>query len=222
MEIVFENVSKKIGKNTVIDNVSFTVKSNIITGLQGINGSGKTMLMRLMSGLIYATSGTVSIDKKVLGKDITFPQSLGVMLENPAFINGYSGYDNLRLLADIKGEINEERISEVMKLVGLEENGKKKYRKFSLGMKQRLGIAAAVMEHPQILLLDEPTNSLDEEGVQMVKEIVNMEKEHGATVIISCHDRGILKSLSDEIIEIVDGRIAKIYTPEKSEETTDV
>ena len=158
MDIVFENVTKKIGRNIVVDNASFTIKSNSITGLKGINGSGKTMIMRLISGLIYPTSGKVFIGNKKLGEDISFPDSIGIMLENPAFLNGYNGYDNLRILADIKSIINEDDICEVMKLVGLEESGLKKYRKFSLGMKQRLGIAAAIMEKPEILILDEPTN----------------------------------------------------------------
>ena len=134
------------------------------------------MIMRLISGLIYASSGTVSIDDKILGKDISFPESIGLLLENPSFINKYSGYDNLRLLSDIRSAINEERIQEVMKIVGLEKSGNKKYKKFSLGMKQRLGIAAAIMERPQIVLLDEPTNALDSDGVEMVKRIINEEK----------------------------------------------
>lgn len=213
MEIVFDHVSKKIGKNLVIDDMSFKVDSHKITGLKGINGSGKTMVMRLISGLIYASSGTVSIDGKVLGKDIAFPQSLGLLLENPSFINKYTGYDNLRMLADIRSIINEERIQEVMRIVGLEENGKKKYKKFSLGMKQRLGIAAAIMERPQIILLDEPTNALDTDGVEMVKDIINTEKERGATVVISCHDSETLETLSDEIIEIQSGKITRQYMP---------
>jgi ABC-2 type transport system ATP-binding protein len=137
------------------------------------------------------------------------------MLENPAFLNGYNGFDNLRILADIKSVINEDCICEVMKLVGLEESGLKKYRKFSLGMKQRLGIAAAIMEKPQILLLDEPTNSLDEDGVEMVKNILKKEKERGATVVFSCHDTQLLEELSDEIIEIQTGRIKTIYDPKE-------
>lgn len=216
MAIVFDHVSKKIKRNLVIDDVSFTIATNTITGFKGINGSGKTMMMRLIAGLIYATSGTVSIDGKIMGKDMTFPPSLGVMLENPAFLNGYSGYDNLRMLADIRGIIQESRIQEVMEIVELQENGKKKYRNFSLGMKQRLGIAAAIMEKPDILLLDEPTNSLDEDGVAMVKRIVYGEKERGATVVISCHDAQILESLSDEIICIQSGKIGKIYQPQNS------
>lgn len=213
MEIVFNHVSKKLGKNIVIDDMSFKIDSHKITGLKGINGSGKTMIMRLMSGFIYPSSGTVSIDGKILGKDIAFPESIGLLLENPSFINKYSGYDNLRLLSDIRSTINEERIQEVMRIVGLEKSGNKKYKKFSLGMKQRLGIAAAIMEQPQIVLLDEPTNALDSDGVEMVKRIINGEKERGATVVVSCHDSEMLESLSDEIIEIQGGRIVRKYMP---------
>lgn len=215
MEIVFENVTKRIGKNTVLDNINIKIESGKITGLKGINGSGKTMLMRLISGLIYPSSGTVSVGGKALGKDMSFPESIGVMLENPAFLGGYSGYDNLCLLADIKSEIGAERIKEVLDTVGLAENMNKKYRKYSLGMKQRLGIAAAIMEKPDIVLLDEPTNSLDESGVEMVKSIVRAEKERGATVIISCHDGEILDELADRVITLESGRITGEYIPAK-------
>ena len=217
MAIIFKDVTKRIGKSVVIDNVNIEIPSNKITGFKGINGSGKTMLMRLIAGLIYPTAGTVSIDGKVLGRDITFPPSIGVMLENPAFLNGYTGYENLCLLADIKSEINADRIKEVLNIVGLTENMNKKYRKYSLGMKQRLGIAAAIMEKPDIVLLDEPTNSLDENGVEMVKRIVRAEKERGATVIISCHDGEILDDLADEVICIKSGKITDRYVPHESE-----
>lgn len=217
MAIIFKEVTKVIGNSVVIDNVDIIIPSNQITGFKGINGSGKTMLMRLIAGLIYPTTGTVSIDGKVLGKDITFPPSIGVMLENPAFLNGYTGYENLCLLADIKSEIDGDRIKEVLNIVGLTENMNKKYRKYSLGMKQRLGIAAAIMEKPDIVLLDEPTNSLDESGVEMVKKIVKAEKERGATVVMSCHDGEILDELADEVIEIKNGKIAGRYFPHESE-----
>lgn len=207
MLIEFNHVTKKIGRNMIIDDVTISIEKEKITGFKGINGSGKTMLMRLIAGLIYPTSGTVKIDGKVLGKDIAFPDSIGIMLENPAFIKSYSGYDNLRMIADIKNSIGEDRIQEVMKIVKLNENGKKKYGKFSLGMKQRLGIAAAIMEYPDILLLDEPTNALDESGVKMVKEIILAEKQRGTTVIVSSHDATFLNDVSDRIIEISEGRI---------------
>ena len=213
MSIEFKNVSKKLGNNIVINNVNIEIKKGIVTGLKGINGSGKTMMMRLIAGLIYATKGEVIIDGKVLGKDISFPPSIGLMLENPAFLPGYNGFQNLKMLASIKGEIKDEKIDEVLETVGLSAIDKK-YRKYSLGMKQRLGIAAAIMEEPDIILLDEPTNSLDASGVQMVQEIVKREKERGATVILSCHDSALLESMCDEIYNIEVGEITAHYEPE--------
>ena len=186
MPIIFDRVTKVIGKHKVIDQVSCTMQTGNITGLKGINGSGKTMMMRLIAGLIYPTEGQVIVDGKSVGKEISFPPSLGIMLENPSFLNPYSGYENLKLLAGIKA-----------------------YKKYSLGMTQRLGIAAAIMERPAILLLDEPTNSLDESGVALVKQIVQEEKARGATVVLSCHDASILADLADEIIAIQGGKIAE-------------
>ena len=214
MSIEFKNVSKKLGNNVVINDVNIEIKKGIVTGLKGINGSGKTMMMRLIAGLIYATKGEVIIDGKVLGKDISFPPSIGLMLENPAFLPGYNGFDNLKMLASIKGEIKDEKIDEVLETVGLAAIDKK-YRKYSLGMKQRLGIAAAIMEVPDIILLDEPTNSLDASGQEMVREIVAREKERGATVILSCHDSALLESMCDEIFNIEVGEITAHYVPDK-------
>ena len=213
MSIEFKNVSKKLGNNIVINNVNIEIKKGIVTGLKGINGSGKTMMMRLIAGLIYATKGEVVIDGKVMGKDISFPPSIGLMLENPAFLPGYNGFQNLKMLASIKGEIKDEKIDEVLETVGLAAIDKK-YRKYSLGMKQRLGIAAAIMEEPDIILLDEPTNSLDASGVEMVQKIVAREKERGATVVLSCHDSALLESMCDEIFNIEVGEITSHYVPE--------
>jgi ABC-2 type transport system ATP-binding protein len=205
--IVIENASKKIKSSLVLDNINATMNSGCIYGFQGINGSGKTMLMRLISGLIRPTSGSIKINGKTLGKDITFPDSLGLLLENPSFLDNYSGYDNLQMLASIQNKIDEKHIKETIKLVGLNPDDKKKYRKYSLGMKQRLGIAAAFMENPDIIILDEPTNSLDTDGVQMVKSILTMQKERGALTIISCHDFSVLKELSDEIFLLEVGKM---------------
>ena len=216
MSIEFKNVSKKLGNNVVINNVNIEIKKGIVTGLKGINGSGKTMMMRLIAGLIYATKGEVIIDGKVMGKDISFPPSIGLMLENPAFLPGYNGFENLKMLASIKGEIKDEKIDEVLEMVGLAAIDKKN-RKYSLGMKQRLGIAAAIMEEPDIILLDEPTNSLDASGVEMVQKIVAREKERGATVILSCHDSALLESMCDEIYNIEVGEITAHYEPEKEQ-----
>lgn len=204
-----KNVTKKIKDHKVIDNISFKFESGYIYGLQGINGSGKTMLMRLISGLIYSTSGTISINGKVLGSEIDFPPSLGLLLENPAFLDSYSGYQNLKILGDIQKKLTAGRINDVLREVGLEHNNKKPYKKYSLGMKQRLGIAAAYMENPDIVIMDEPTNSLDDSGVDMLKGILMEQKRRNALVIISCHDLSILTELSDEILRLENGRIVE-------------
>lgn len=217
-EIILQDVYKEIRHNTVVNHVSFEVKPHTIVGLKGINGSGKTMIMRLMAGLIYPTSGTITIDGKHLGKDMAFPTDLGLMLENPSFLGKYSGYDNLRILADINGKISEGDIQSIMKRVGLEDSGMKKYRKFSLGMKQRLGIAAAVMENPDILILDEPTISLDEDGVSMVKELICQENQKGTTIVLSCHDSELLNSICDKVICLNNGSVTDTYTLERNKE----
>lgn len=206
MEVI--EVSKVIRKHTVLDQVSCSMHSGKIYGIQGINGSGKTMLMRVLIGLIHPSSGKVLIDGKELGKELEFPKSIGFLLENPTFLDRYSGYQNLKMLASVKKIISDEEINKVLCLVGLdEEAAKKKYRKYSLGMKQRLGIAAALMEKPDIVILDEPTNALDTSGVELVKEIVRGEKKRGALVIISCHDLAVLEELSDEIIKLESGKV---------------
>ena len=216
-QIEIKNVTKIIKHNTVIDNVSLTVNSGKITGLKGVNGSGKTMLMRLVSGLILPTSGEIIIDGETLGKDITFPRSIGTLIENPAFLDNYSGFQNLKLLASIQGKISDEEIREAIIDVELNPDDKKKFRKYSLGMKQRLGIAAAVMEHPDIIILDEPTNALDSDGVQMVKRILQKEKERGALILISCHDLDVLKELSDVIYLMNVGRLSSYADKEDAQ-----
>ena len=216
-QIEIKNVTKIIKHNTVIDNVNLTVNSGKITGLKGVNGSGKTMLMRLVSGLILPTSGEIIIDGETLGKDITFPRSIGTLIENPAFLDNYSGFQNLKLLASIQGKISDEEIREAIIAVELNPDDKKKFRKYSLGMKQRLGIAAAVMERPDIIILDEPTNALDSDGVQMVKRILQKEKERGALILISCHDLDILKELSDVIYLMNVGRLSSYADKEDAQ-----
>ena len=206
MEVI--EVSKVIRKHTVLAHVRCSMHSGNIYGITGINGSGKTMLMRVLIGLIHPSSGKVLIDGKELGKELEFPKSIGFLLENPTFLDRYSGYQNLKMLASVKKIISDEEINKVLCLVGLdEEAAKKKYRKYSLGMKQRLGIAAALMEKPDIVILDEPTNALDTSGVELVKEIVRGEKKRGALVIISCHDLAVLEELSDEIIKLESGKV---------------
>lgn len=212
-EIEVKNLCKTINKNMVLDNINLHMVSGQVYGFQGINGSGKTMLMRALIGLIHPTSGTILIDQKELGKDMDFPKSIGFLLENPTFLDMYSGPDNLRLLAGVDNNISADMINKeidsLIEEVGLKSARNKKFKKYSLGMKQRLGIAAAVLGNPDIVVLDEPTNALDDDGKDMVKRIVKMQKERGALVIISCHEMQTLEELSDEIVRLKEGRICE-------------
>ena len=207
MNIKVDNVTKIIKKVKVLDHVSLEFESGEITGLKGINGSGKTMIMRIISGLIRPTEGKVFINGRELKKEMDFSESIGVLIDSPAFLDGYSAYDNLRYMASVKNKVSGEEIKDLLKKVELADAGKKKYKYFSLGMKQRLGIAAAIMEHPDIILIDEPTNVLDSKGVEMVKCILQQEKERGALIVLTCHDYSVLKELSDSIYFIEEGRV---------------
>ena len=191
MRVVLKNVCKDIKGARVLDNVNLELESGRVYGFKGKNGSGKTMLMRAISGLIKV-KGEIEIDGKILGKDFTFPPSIGILIENPSFVAEYTGLKNLEMLAE---------------RTGLDPDDKRVYRKYSLGMKQKLGIAAAFMEKPDIIILDEPINALDEAGAKQVHEILEEQKKRGALIIIACHDKEELEMLSDEIIEIYEGRI---------------
>ena len=207
MNIRVDDVTKIIRKVKVLDHVSLEFRSGEITGLKGINGSGKTMLLRIICGLIRPTEGKVLIDDRVLKEDMDFPESIGILIDSPAFLDNYTPFDNLKYMASVKNKASEEEIKALLEEVDLTDAINKKYKHFSLGMKQRLGIAAAVMEHPDIILIDEPTNALDSHGVEMVKRILKREKDRGALIVLTCHDYSILKELSDSIYFIEEGRI---------------
>lgn len=207
MTITLKNVTKKIRKAVVADSVSLTLESGTIYGLCGYNGCGKTMLMRLIAGLIHPTEGEILFDDKRLGKDIDFPESMGILIESPAFLSSLTGFDNLKLLASIQRKTSDEAISNAISRVGLDPQDKRKYRKYSLGMKQRLGIASAIMESPELVILDEPTNALDADGVELTQKIIAEEKERGALVIMTCHDKEILEKCCDVIYSIEHGKI---------------
>lgn len=210
MKVELKNVSKRLNDVTVLEDISLTLESGTIYGLKGKNGCGKTMLMRMMAGLIYPTSGTVSIDGEILHKDIATPRSIGVLIENPAFLPGYTGQRNLELLAGLTGKADRTQIAKTMSRVGLNPNDKRTYRKYSLGMKQRLGIACALMECPDLILLDEPINAIDEKGVPKIWEELQEEKQRGALIVLACHDTEELTSLADQIITIEEGKICGI------------
>lgn len=207
MYIRLKSVTKKIKQDILLDCISLELQGGKVYGLQGKNGSGKTMLMRAICGLITLTDGEIEIDGEILHKDISFPKSIGALLENPSFLNGYTGLENLKLLADIQGKIKKEELKECLMRVGLEPDDKRVYRKYSLGMKQKLGIAAAIMGNPDIVILDEPINAIDETGVEKVRKILGELKSKGSIIIVACHDREELELLSDEIIKISKGRI---------------
>lgn len=206
MQIKINNLTKKIHGTTVLNNISLEFNSNKIYGLSGKNGSGKTMLMRAISGLIRPTDGEIIIGDGILGKDFSFPPSIGVLIENPSFIPKYTGFKNLKLLASIQNKTSDSEIKQTLNDVGLDPEDKRPYRKYSLGMKQRLGIACAIMEKPQIILLDEPINALDESGITLIKELL-LKLSDNSIIIISCHDREELEYLSDEIFVMSEGRI---------------
>lgn len=207
MYLEIKDLRKEIGADCVLQDINIFMKKGRIYGLQGKNGCGKSMLMRVICGLVLPTEGQVVINEERLGKDISFPRSIGMMIEKPGFLDSYSGYQNLKMLASIKKEVGEEEILNALQRVGLEEDMHKKYRKYSLGMKQKLGIAAAIFEKPDIVILDEPANALDEKSEQKLWNIVKVEKKRGALVIISCHTSEILEEISDEIFRMDRGKI---------------
>ena len=202
-----EDYCKSFKSAEVLKNINLTLESGKVIGLKGKNGSGKTMLMRAISGLILPTSGKVYINDKELGRQISFPPSIGILIENPSFISNYTGFKNLKILASIQNRISDDEIRDAIRKVGLDPDDKRTFKKYSLGMKQRLGIAAAIMERPDIVILDEPINALYEAGAGLIKGLLDELKANGSLIIIACHDTEELNYLSDEIYEIYDGEI---------------
>lgn len=208
MKIKVENLTKVIKGNTILDHISVEMASGNIYGISGINGSGKTMFMRALCGLILPTEGDIIIDGKRIGKDISFPESVGLLLENPSFLSGHTGFENLKILASIRGTTSDQQIRDTLSAVGLNPDDTRKYKKYSLGMKQRLGIACAVVENPDFIILDEPLNALDEDGSKQIIELIKSLKNSGKLILLSCHDKEELKNLSDHIFIIKSGRLS--------------
>lgn len=208
-EIIIENLSKTIKNNKILDNVNLTFESGHVYGLVGRNGSGKTMLLRAICGLIFPDSGKVIIDGKQLHKDISFPESCGIIIENTDLLPNFSAFDNLKMLSEIKNTVNDNMIKSAIKSVGLDPDSKKKVKTFSLGMKQRLSIAQALFEDPDILLLDEPTNALDEDGINDVRRILLEQKKKNKLIIIASHNKEDISLLSDTVISVSNGRFQR-------------
>ena len=212
MKVKITNLSKEINGSVVLNDVNLELESGAVYGLLGKNGSGKTMLMRAICGLIRPTGGSIEIGGQIIGKDLSFPRSVGMILETPVFLPDKTGFENLRLLASIRGEIGPREIKAALERVGLDPEDPRKVKKYSLGMRQRLGIACAVMEQPELLLLDEPFNGLDDGGCQKVQEIIREQRSKGSLILLACHDRSELETLSDFIYRVVEGRFSLVQS----------
>ncbi len=208
--IKLENVTKKFRDNIVLNNVSLEIEPCSVTGLIGRNGSGKTVLMKCILGLVSPTSGNVFVRGKQVGKEIDIPDNIGVIIENPGFLPNFSAYNNLMQLARIRRKIGKSEVRAAIKQVGLDPDDKKHVGKFSLGMRQRLGLAQAIMEDPDILILDEPMNGLDKEGVLDMRKYLLELKEQGKTIIVASHSSEDIDVLCDCVYEMEKGKIQKI------------
>lgn len=206
--IIVSNATKTMKGRLILSDVSVTLDRNGIYGFFGINGSGKTMLFRAIAGLIHLDSGYVQVFGKTIGKDVSFPPRLGMVLA-AGFWDEYTGFDNLKMLASIKRQIGDGEIRAALKRVGLDPHDTRTYRNYSLGMKQRLEIAQAIMESPELLILDEPTNSLDSEGLQMVLDLIKEQQQRGATILLASHNVVELEELCDRRFKMYEGAISE-------------
>ncbi len=208
--ITVKDVSLKIKKDMILKDITAEFTDGKIHGIIGRNGSGKTMLMKCICGFIKPTEGEITVAGKKIGVDCDFPESIGVIIETPEFIPYYSGFKNLKLLADIRHKITDDDIRRSMELVGLDPKLKKSVKKYSLGMRQRLGLAQAVMENPDLLILDEPMNGLDKDGVgDMRRYLLNL-KEQGKTILIASHSAEDIDVLCDTVVEMDKGRMERV------------
>ena len=212
--IILNDVWKTIKKNNVLKEVNLELQRGLVYGFIGRNGSGKTMLLRAIAGLIVPTRGTVNVFGKCISKDFSFPDNMGIIIENVEMWNDLNGFENLRLIADIKHIIPNEDIKKTLLRVGLDPTDKRKYKAYSLGMKKKLSIAQAVMEKPELIILDEPTNGLDEQSVMLFRQIVVDEKKRGATCCIATHLIEDINVLCDEVYKLEDGRCGKVKEAE--------
>ena len=207
--IVVKNLTKSYGNNCVLNNVSVTFSPGLIYGLIGPNGCGKTTLMRCICGFARPTAGTVTVMNQVISKDCDFAPSTGIILETPGFLDNLSGYKNLLLLSGISNKTNKNRIEEALRLVGLNPFDKKPVGKYSLGMRQRLGIAQAIMENPEVLILDEPFNGLDTQGQAEIHKLKKQKKQEGKIIILASHSASDIARACDVVFEIRQGALYK-------------
>lgn len=208
--ISIENLNKQFKNQLVLNNINVKFSNRHIYGIIGRNGSGKTVLLKCICGFLKPTTGVISVNHKIVGKDIDFPENLGFIIETPGFLLNYSGYKNLKYLASIRKKIDGNEIKESMSLVGLDSADKKHVGKYSLGMRQRLGIAQAIMEKPDILVLDEPMNALDKNGVEEMRRLFLKMKSEGKLILLTSHNREDIEILCDEVYEMEEGILNKL------------
>lgn len=206
--IKIENATKVIKDRTLLDGISLELPRGGVYGFMGINGSGKTMLFRAVAGLIHLSSGSVSVFGRRIGKDCDFPPNLGISLDSTGFWEDQSALWNLVFLASIRGEVGEPVARDALRRVRLDPDDTRKVSAFSMGMRQRLSIAQAVMESPELLILDEPTNALDVDGIGMVARLIHEERARGCTVLVSCHNEPQVETLFDRTYHLYEGRLA--------------
>ena len=203
--IEVQNVVKRFRDQVVLKNVSISFEKGQIHGIVGRNGSGKTVLFKCICGLMHPEEGVILVNGKRVGRDVDMPEDVGAIIEAPGFLPNYSGYKNLRFLANIRRKIGKEEILNVLKTVGLDPESRKHVGKYSLGMRQRLGIAQAIMEDPEILILDEPMNGLDNAGVQDIRALLLKLKEQGKTILLASHNHEDIAALCDTVHEMDGG-----------------
>ena len=207
IDIEVKNIIKKFGNATVLNDISISFEKGKIHGLVGRNGSGKTMLLKCICGFVPVTSGSIFVGGKKVGKDVDIPDNIGIIIEAPGFLPQYSGYKNLKLLSMINKKIQKDEVFQAIEKVGLDPLSKKHVGKYSLGMRQRLGIAQALMENPDILILDEPMNGLDNAGVDDIRKLILSIKENGTTIILASHGKEDIQILCDTVHELDHGKI---------------
>lgn len=201
------SVFKTIRNRLILDDASLRVEAGEFAGIYGVNGSGKSMLLRVISGLVLPDSGTVHVFGKQVGRDTEFPPELGAMIDGPGFLLDRSGMYNLQLLASIRSLVSTQRIIEVLEMVGLDPGDKRPVKTYSTGMRQRLGIAQAIMEHPQLLLLDEPTSALDSDGSRQIEQVLKQMQKQGVTILIVSHKASEMELLCDSIYKMREGKL---------------
>lgn len=201
-----ENVTKYFKQEKVLDDVNMNLETGHIYGIVGKNGAGKTVLFKIIAGFIKPSSGKVTVAGKIIGVDRDFPDSLGLIIETPGFLSQYNAYQNLLYLANINNKISKEDVKESIRMVGLDPSSNKKVGKFSLGMRQRLGIAQAIMENPNLIILDEPMNGLDKKGIEDVKELLLKLKGDGKTILMASHYAEDME-ICDEVFRMEDGKL---------------